>query len=128
MAQSKSDKPIRDFKIVAHKQSFDKANEWLKKVIEEASKEEGRDLMNDFEEEHMQLVEMKNKDFRDVMYEIEEDFIVVTDPPYNIGYEYNEYPDDLSTKDYVEMIGNLKGKRTAIIHYPEETMKYFVPA
>lgn len=71
---------------------------------------------------------MKNKDFRDVMYEIEEDFIVVTDPPYNIGYKYNEYPDDLSTEDYIELIGNLKGKRTAIIHYPEETMKYFVPA
>ena len=76
----------------------------------------------------MQLIEMKNRDFRDVMYEIEEDFIVVTDPPYNIGYEYNEYPDDLSTEDYIEMIGNLKGKRTAIIHYPEESMKYFVPA
>ena len=76
----------------------------------------------------MQLIEMKNKDFRDVMYEIEEDFIVVTDPPYNIGYEYNEYPDDLSTEDYIELIGNLKGKRTAIIHYPEESMKYFVPA
>ena len=76
----------------------------------------------------MQLIEMKNKDFRDVMYEIEEDFIVVTDPPYNIGYEYNEYPDDLSTSDYIDMIGNLKGKRTAIIHYPEESMKYFVPA
>ena len=76
----------------------------------------------------MQLIEMKNKDFRDVMYEIEEDFIIVTDPPYNIGYEYNEYPDNLSTSDYIEMIGNLKGKRTAIIHYPEESMKYFVPA
>ena len=76
----------------------------------------------------MQLIEMKNKDFRDVMYEIEEDFIVVTDPPYNIGYEYNEYPDDLSTSDYIDLIGNLKGKRTAIIHYPEESMKYFVPA
>ena len=84
--------------------------------------------MNDFKEDDMQLIEMKNKDFRDVMYEIEEDFIVVTDPPYNIGYEYNEYPDDLSTSDYIELIGNLKGKRTAIIHYPEESMKYFVPA
>ena len=79
-------------------------------------------------ENDMQLIEMKNKDFRDVMYEIEEDFIVVTDPPYNIGYEYNEYPDDLSTSDYIELIGNLNGKRTAIIHYPEESMKYFVPA
>ena len=43
MEQSKSDKPIRDFKIVAHKQSFDKANEWMKKAREEALKEEGRD-------------------------------------------------------------------------------------
>ena len=76
----------------------------------------------------MQLIEMKNKDFRDVMYEIEEDFIVVTDPPYNIGYEYNEYHDDLPKKEYIEMIGKLKGQKTAIIHYPEETMEYFVPA
>lgn len=76
----------------------------------------------------MSLIEMKNKDFRDVMYEIEEDFIVVTDPPYNIGYEYNEYHDDLPKEEYIEMIGELKGQKTAIIHYPEETMEYFVPA
>ena len=42
MPQSKSDKPTKEFTVVAHKQSFDKANEWLKKVIEEASKEENR--------------------------------------------------------------------------------------
>lgn len=79
-------------------------------------------------ENTMQLIEMKNKDFKDVMYEIEDDFVIVTDPPYNIGYEYNTYTDDLSTDEYIEMISHFKGHKTAIIHYPEESMKYFVPA
>lgn len=80
------------------------------------------------EQNATQLIEMKNKDFKDVMYEIEGDFIIVTDPPYNIGYEYNTYTDDLPTDEYIEMISHFKGHKTAIIHYPEECMKYFVPA
>lgn len=80
------------------------------------------------EQNTTQLIEMKNEDFKDVMYEIEGDFVIVTDPPYNIGYKYNEYKDKLSDKEYIEMIAEFKGHKLAIIHYPEETMKYFVPA
>lgn len=72
--------------------------------------------------------EIINKDFRQELGSIEEDVIIVTDPPYNIGFEYNQYQDDLSYDDYIELIGHFKGMRTAIIHYPEETMRYFVPA
>ena len=67
-------------------------------------------------------------DFRQGFYELEEDFIIITDPPYNINYEYNDYNDNLTDEEYIEMISNFKGLKLAIIHYPEESMKYFVPA
>lgn len=69
-----------------------------------------------------------NVDFRKGLEFIEEDYIIVTDPPYNINYNYDEYNDNLSDEEYIRLISNLKDKRLAIIHYPEETMKYFVPA
>lgn len=71
---------------------------------------------------------MYNKNFEDVLYEIDEDFTIITDPPYNIKYKYNEYSDDLTEKEYIKMIGSLQSYKLAIIHYPEESMKYFVPA
>lgn len=76
----------------------------------------------------MELWKMYNENFKDVLYKIDEDFTVITDPPYNIKYNYNEYKDNLPDEDYIEMISLLKDYKLAIIHYPEETMKYFVPA
>ena len=69
-----------------------------------------------------------NLDFRQGLYELDDDFTIITDPPYNINYEYNEYNDNLPDEEYIELISNFKGLKLAIIHYPEETMKYFVPA
>ena len=68
-----------------------------------------------------------NERFQDVLNVIG-DVVVITDPPYNIGYKYNEYIDRMSDEDYIEMVSNFKGMKTAIIHYPEESMRYFVPA
>ena len=75
-----------------------------------------------------ELWKVENLDFRQGLYELEEDFTIITDPPYNINYEYNEYNDNLTDEEYIELISNFKGLKLAIIHYPEETMKYFVPA
>ena len=69
-----------------------------------------------------------NMDFRGGLECIEEDYIIVTDPPYNINFGYDEYKDNLSDEEYIRLISNFKDKRLAIIHYPEETMKYYVPA
>ena len=74
------------------------------------------------------LWRVENLDFRKGLYELEDDFTVITDPPYNINYEYNEYNDNLTDEEYIELISNFKGLKVAIIHYPEEAMKYFVPA
>ena len=52
----------------------------------------------------------------------------VTDPPYNIGFDYDGYPDDLSDEDYIELLASLSGERGAIIHYPSQMMQLVVPA
>ena len=74
------------------------------------------------------MIKVYNKDFRDCLKNIKEDFIIITDPPYNINYEYDLYEDNLSDNEYIDMIKTFNGNKIAIIHYPEESMKYFVPA
>lgn len=76
----------------------------------------------------MSMFTILNEDFRNTLHDLDSGFTIVTDPPYNIGFKYNEYEDKMSDADYIEMISLFKGYKTAIIHYPEETMKYFVPA
>jgi site-specific DNA-methyltransferase (adenine-specific) len=74
------------------------------------------------------VIKIINDDFRNNMDEIKKAKIVVTDPPYNIKFKYASYKDNLHDKAYIELIGALKNIPLAIIHYPEETMKYIVPA
>ena len=76
----------------------------------------------------MELNKIYNEDFRSRLSDINKDFTIITDPPYNIGFKYNSYADNLSDEEYIELITNFKNHKLAIIHYPEETMKYFVPA
>ena len=46
--------------------------------------------------------------------------VIVTDPPFNIGYHYNEYSDDMNDDDYYKMLSELvKTYPSVIIHYPE---------
>ena len=70
-----------------------------------------------------------NTDFRLGLKLIKEDIsLIATDPPYNINFKYNNYKDNLEEIEYKEMLSELKNYPLAIIHYPEETMRYFVPA
>jgi site-specific DNA-methyltransferase (adenine-specific) len=54
--------------------------------------------------------------------------MVITDPPYNIGFKYDLYDDNLHDDDYINMLAELQQLPLAMIHYPEETMRYIVPA
>lgn len=47
--------------------------------------------------------------------------IIVTDPPFNIGYHYNEYKDKMKEKDYYAMLCEIAHASEAcvFIHYPE---------
>ena len=49
--------------------------------------------------------------------------LVITDPPYNQGYAYNQYKDRMSETDYCELLSHIPVP-CVIIHYPEETIKY----
>ena len=46
--------------------------------------------------------------------------IIVTDPPFNIGYHYNEYKDKMEVDSYYEMLSGLLDIAPCVfIHYPE---------
>ena len=69
------------------------------------------------------MIELYNADFRE-LGDLEErfgDFIIVTDPPFNIGYHYKSYSDSLDSAEYIEMVTTLMmGRKSVIIHYPEK--------
>lgn len=72
-----------------------------------------------------------NLDFRGggiEKYKDIENSYLITDPPYNIGLKYNSYSDNLIDEEYINLIKNFKDYKLAIIQYPEESMKYFIPA
>jgi len=75
-------------------------------------------------------IEIYQGDCRDIMptFENKQFDLVLTDPPYNINFNYFEYEDNLSDDDYIKLIACFQNMPLAIIHYPEETMRYFVPA
>ena len=68
-----------------------------------------------------------NKDFREVYSELVFDYIII-DPPFNIGFKYDKHHDKMSEKDYIDMLSYFKGKKVVVIQYPEETMRYVIPA
>ncbi len=47
--------------------------------------------------------------------------LIITDPPYNQGYAYNEYKDRLNETDYIDLLSKIPTP-CVIIHYPEETI------
>ena len=64
-----------------------------------------------------------NEVFVDVLRSYD-NIIVVSDPPFNIGYHYNKYHDKMNEEDYYEMLGFLFGSTpSVVIHYPEALYK-----
>ena len=69
-----------------------------------------------------------NKDYRDIIKDIDKDkTLIITDPPYNVGWSYNTYKDKLADEDYTNMFKLFKGFRFVVIHYIEDIIKYIVP-
>lgn len=66
----------------------------------------------------MSIVELINKDFR--LCELPNG-LTITDPPYNMGYKYNEYIDSLPEPEYINLLSKIPTP-CVIIHYPEETI------
>lgn len=50
--------------------------------------------------------------------------IIVTDPPFNIGYHYNGYKDRLKTEQYLKQVGDILSLAPSVlIHYPEDVVR-----
>lgn len=63
-------------------------------------------------------------DCLEILPKIEWNYIIVTDPPFNIGYHYNHYADDLSEWDYYERLWDVFWNKSFVcIHYPEPLYK-----
>jgi DNA modification methylase len=58
------------------------------------------------------------------IYAKEKKFVIVTDPPFNIGYHYNNYKDNMEAEEYYEMLASIfQYSPFVVIHYPEEIYK-----
>lgn len=54
--------------------------------------------------------------------------LIVTDPPYNIGYKYNgDFKDRISEDDYQAMFEPMLGHRVVMIHYVESIYRDIAP-
>ena len=50
--------------------------------------------------------------------------IIVTDPPFNIGYHYSGYKDRLKTEQYLKQVGDILSLAPSVlIHYPEDVVQ-----
>lgn len=69
------------------------------------------------------MYKLYNTDFRDVIDEITyeaDDPVIVTDPPFNIGYHYDTYRDRMRADEYFKMLASLREYAPlVIVHYPE---------
>ena len=70
------------------------------------------------------MIELINDMCENVMPEILKrgNCIVVTDPPFNVGYKYNTYKDNRSEEEYYEWLSSILGNGMnpcVVIHYPE---------
>ncbi len=70
---------------------------------------------------------LMNANCMDIFNSIIEEYdnvIVVSDPPFNIGYHYNKYEDSMKDEEYFEMLVFLFGKApSVVVHYPESLYK-----
>ena len=64
----------------------------------------------------------------DVLRNLDIDFskvIFVTDPPFNIGYHYNSYKDNMKEEDYFSYLSSIfKDSKHVMIHYAESLYRY----
>jgi len=59
-----------------------------------------------------------NADFRELIGSLKFDYII-TDPPYNVGYKYPDFNDNLSSEDYIKLLSHLNPYKTMMVHYAE---------
>ena len=72
----------------------------------------------------MSKIELLNGNCLDFLDKFPEKSIIVSDPPFNIGYHYNKYSDKLDENEYLNILSQIFSYRpSVVIHYPEELYK-----
>lgn len=74
----------------------------------------------------MEIDKIYNMDCEEGMKQLPEgyNYCIVTDPPFNVSYHYDEYADRLDEIDYYLMLTNLfYGRPCVVVHYPEAMYK-----
>lgn len=64
-----------------------------------------------------------SSDNRHELFKKQQKYIIVTDPPFNVGYKYNIYKDRMSEEDYREMLYEIfcwDSAPSVVVHYPEQ--------
>lgn len=79
-----------------------------------------RGFINNVEDMKIELI---HGDCTDKIKNIPSEVFFVSDPPYNQGYHYNSYKDNLNKDEYANLIRLVFGDRKSVfVHYPEEMM------
>jgi DNA modification methylase len=65
-------------------------------------------------------------DCREILPTIGSVELILTDPPYGIGFGYDQH-EDRGGAEYVQLMSCLRGYPLAVLQYPEEMMRYLVP-
>ena len=73
-------------------------------------------------------VTIYNADCRDVLPTLGQGSIdlVLTDPPYNVGYHYASYKDAMPDAEYFTWLAEIIGPRSVFIHYPESVVRFAI--
>lgn len=72
-------------------------------------------------------IEIYNEDCRTAITALRPT-IVITDPPYNVGYNYDVHIDKMEDWEYIEMLQTFERCPAVFIHYPEEMIQYVCAA
>lgn len=62
-------------------------------------------------------------DIRHELFKKQQKYIIVTDPPFNVGYKYNTYKDRMSEEGYREMLYGIfcwDSAPSVVVHYSEQ--------
>lgn len=76
------------------------------------------------------MIKTYNEDCQQILPHVLENLdrkkvIFVSDPPFNIGYHYNTYKDNMDEEEYFEALESVFGEdKCVIIHYPEQLYKF----
>lgn len=75
------------------------------------------------------LIKLYNDDSLNIFYKLvnkyhDRNIIIVTDPPFNIGYHYEGYNDKMNEDEYYEMLNFfLRDLPSVVVQYPENLYK-----